>query len=183
MKDPDIRKILYPHLLRQDTPGLIVPEVWMRYCVADVIQFNGTITGYEIKSDADTLKRLPKQSEEYDQHCQECWIVTTEKFAQKAEQILPEWWGILCITKGKGAEVIRDSKPNPNFSLLAVCYWLSNPQLKKLLKANGVKGYSKLMKYQLAARAAELPQENLLSQIISLLREEKHWWLDRAVAS
>lgn len=62
---------------------------------ADLVVLNGRIEGYEIKSDHDSLIRLPHQIEAYEAVCDRVWLVTTDRFASSALEHLPAWWGVL----------------------------------------------------------------------------------------
>lgn len=60
----------------------------------DVAAINGQITGCEIKGDRDRLSRLPHQVHLYGQVLDVAVLVTEARFASKAQDHVPEWWGI-----------------------------------------------------------------------------------------
>ncbi len=72
----------------------------------DVAVINGSIHGYEIKSEKDTLKRPPIQKEYYNRTLDFVTLVCEETHLEKAEQIIPNWWGIYKIKmrEGKGGK-------------------------------------------------------------------------------
>ncbi|WP_407923096.1 sce7726 family protein [Bifidobacterium xylocopae] len=75
---------------------------------ADITVINGHMTGYELKSASDNLKRLPKQVSFYSKVLDYCNLVVAENHFDRALQLLPSSWGIY-IAKGtkKGSLHIR----------------------------------------------------------------------------
>ena len=66
LKDSDIRKSLYNNILKKhedasDTIVLNELGLLQGACRVDIAVVNGSLHGYEIKSEADTLDRLPYQ--------------------------------------------------------------------------------------------------------------------------
>lgn len=68
---------------------------------ADIAVVNGHMTGYELKSASDNLKRLPKQIRYYSKVLDYCNLVVAENHFDKAIQILPPSWGVYVIEKTK----------------------------------------------------------------------------------
>src|SRR5713226_6200533 len=67
MKDSQIRDALKSDLLArysQDPDTVIIDELGLRHGASriDVVVVNGNLHGFELKSDRDTLKRLPRQT-------------------------------------------------------------------------------------------------------------------------
>lgn len=60
----------------------------------DVAVVNGIIHGYEIKSDVDTLERLPRQMLYYNKLVQRMTIVSSRKYYQATRETVPKWWRI-----------------------------------------------------------------------------------------
>jgi hypothetical protein len=56
-----------------------------------------TIEAFEIKTDRDTLKRLPRQAEAYARLFDRCHVVLSLRHLDKAMEMLPPWWGVLVI--------------------------------------------------------------------------------------
>ena len=50
--------------------------------------------GYEIKSDLDTIKRLPEQSAYFEKFFDYCYLVVSPKHLEKSLTIIPPEWGI-----------------------------------------------------------------------------------------
>lgn len=77
MLDADIRRVLLQHLAAYP---FIIEEIGVCGQVrCDVVALGGEMVGYEIKSDADTLRRLPRQVEWYSRVIDRAHVVTTER--------------------------------------------------------------------------------------------------------
>lgn len=74
------------------------------------------VIGFEFKSDKDNLNRLEHQVHDYERFCDRNYLVTGQKFKEKAPEELPEHWGIYCIyLDDEGTlqlECIRKAQPN-----------------------------------------------------------------------
>lgn len=97
-KDKDIRPVLIKSLRKceSDPDYIIVEEFGL--CQGDVrvdvAVINGAMNGYEIKSEKDTLKRLPKQQKIYGKIFDSVTLLTTKKHLKKAMNVIPKWWGV-----------------------------------------------------------------------------------------
>jgi len=97
--DRELREALHHKLLKEhhgDTNTLVLDELGLRHgtCRVDIAVVNGYLHGYEIKSDADTLQRLPGQVSVYCAVLDRATLVVGEKHAEKAKAHLPDWWGL-----------------------------------------------------------------------------------------
>lgn len=83
--------------------------------IADVVAVNGTLHGMEIKSDSDTLSRLPKQILAYDKVFNQSAVVVVKRHLAKAMSLIPEHWGVVVASRS-GEDVVltqhRLSSPN-----------------------------------------------------------------------
>lgn len=82
----------------------------------DLAVVNGQLHGYEIKSDRDTLERLDRQLEIYNQVLDLATLVVGERHLDAAEASLPGWWGLLRIderAEGPRFTMIRQGDENP----------------------------------------------------------------------
>jgi hypothetical protein len=71
---------------------------------------NGNIGGYEIKSDLDTLARLPRQRAAYQKCFDFMTIVVGSKHAAKTHRAIPRWWGILESIRDGDSVVFREER-------------------------------------------------------------------------
>ncbi len=64
---------------------------------ADIAVIGRSMDGFEIKTERDTLKRLPRQMVAYGRLFDRCTAVVAERHRQDAEAMLPNWWGITAV--------------------------------------------------------------------------------------
>src|SRR3954453_16495336 len=99
MRDREVREALHSKVLREhhgQANTLVVDELGLRHGMVrvDIAVVNGFLHGYEIKSDADTLSRLPTQVDVYSKVLDRATLVVGERHVEKAKLCVPEWWGI-----------------------------------------------------------------------------------------
>lgn len=99
MYDIDIRTALKEYLTREfaNSNSIIVDEFKICWGDArvDIAVVNSYFHGYEIKSDNDTLERLPHQMEFYGKVFDTMSIVCSKKWLSKVRKLIPRWWGII----------------------------------------------------------------------------------------
>lgn len=103
LNDSQVRKMLLDELNAMydgDPNTRIINELGIDFGSSriDVAVVNGMIHGYEIKSDVDTLERLPRQMEFYNKLFQRVTIVASRKFYDRICTEVPKWWGIKIIS-------------------------------------------------------------------------------------
>jgi hypothetical protein len=129
-----------------DSNSRIIEELGLNHGTirADIAVANGILKGYEIKSELDTLERLPKQSEAYSSIFDEVTLIVAAKHLSKAERIVPEWWGICVAEVGTRGAIKFSSyqkpKANKDVNLLSLARLLWRKEAAQLLKQNGIKG-------------------------------------------
>src|SRR4051794_28800137 len=75
---------------------LVLNELGLRHGEfrADIAVINGSLTGYEIKSDRDSLVRLVDQVKAYDSVFDHASVVVGCRHARSVASLLPPHWGI-----------------------------------------------------------------------------------------
>jgi hypothetical protein len=110
-------------------------------CRVDIAVVNGFLHGYEIKSDADTLERLPGQVSVYGAVLDRATLVVGEKHAAKARTYLPSWWGVKVAISGPRGGIAFDSVQavgnNPTVQPVAVAELLWRPEAVEILRNLG----------------------------------------------
>ncbi len=122
MRDYDIRLALRERLQLEhagEPDTLIVEELGLREgeARADLAVINGSIAGYEIKSERDTLDRLPHQRDVYEQCFDAVTLVVGNRHLSKSRSLIPSRWGILVATQVDSKvelRVVRSPKRNRN---------------------------------------------------------------------
>lgn len=112
----------------------------------DVALANGQLHAFEIKSDHDSLHRLPKQIKYYDKTFDKCTIIIGEKFLDVIHEEVPEHWGIEFAYRNKFGNVtikrVRSSKRNHKVKATNLLDLIWGDEIKSYLKKNKIRGYS-----------------------------------------
>ncbi|MEK5641945.1 hypothetical protein BK138_08485 [Paenibacillus rhizosphaerae] len=185
-KDIDIRKSLHYllHNEHKDEPDtLILDELPLCQGDAriDVAVVNGAINGYEIKSESDTLARLPLQSAFYNRVFDNVTILTASKFVDGIKDIIPDWWGITQAEKEEDGLihffVLREPQKNQDVDALSVAQLLWRDEALSILKERGLqKGLlSKPRSFLWSALAENLPLSELQDEVRKKLKTRANW--------
>ncbi|MDD2411970.1 MAG: sce7726 family protein [Bacteroidales bacterium] len=75
----------------------IIDELGLHHGEAriDIAVVNGVMHGYEIKSDQDTLLRLPEQIKAYNSVFDKMTLVVGKSHLCEAIKMIPDWWGVV----------------------------------------------------------------------------------------
>jgi hypothetical protein len=102
MNDIDIRRELKKTYLSryiEDNNSKIIEELGL--CQGsnkiDIAIINNSLIGWEIKSEQDTLNRLPSQVDMYNRIFDYLYIITNEKHLKKINKIIPDFWGVIGV--------------------------------------------------------------------------------------
>ncbi|MBT2557433.1 sce7726 family protein [Hymenobacter sp. ISL-91] len=191
MNDADIRPLLYPLL----TGGVYIDELPTGTTRADVVHITEQFMhGYELKGDADTLQRVPRQLPCYGRAYDFVTFVVTEKHLAKLLPLLPEWVGVL-VASPAGLQVYRPAEYNATVERPAVAGLLRVSEIKQFLLAQGLPGISVLRRRDILsflrttrlvslADLAHFVRRQLLSRYEErlLLRAERKAERDRAAS-
>lgn len=185
MRDADVRASVIGMLREQhhgDDTTRIVEEmgIWSGSARVDVAVINGELTGYELKSDRDTLDRLSDQAKLYSRVFDRVVLVVGNKHAPSARKLVPRWWGITIAKLGPyGVDLVpqRVPKPNPTIDpyLLAKLLWREEA-LSILTATKLAKGWRTRNVDELHQRlACELPLPELSNHVRSALKMRPRW--------
>jgi hypothetical protein len=100
-----------------DPDTIVIEELGLCQGLArvDVAVINGSAHGYEIKSERDTLARLPSQSDTYNRIFDYVTIVAAPTHLQKIADAVPKWWGIsVASAGGDGVKIVVKRAPRLN---------------------------------------------------------------------
>jgi hypothetical protein len=91
--DKDLKK----YRSENDRPAELFEEFGVQHGTSriDIAVINGVMHGYEIKSDCDTLERLPEQMNEFNAVFDKITLVVGKRHLYKAMHIVPDWWGVM----------------------------------------------------------------------------------------
>lgn len=116
MRDRDIRAALHARLLAEHAEDLdstrFVDELGLCGEVrVDIAVVNAALSGFELKSAADTLRRFPKQVDVYSRVLDYCTLVTAPSHLDHALEILPKWWGCVIVREGSESVSLDEVRP------------------------------------------------------------------------
>lgn len=94
-----------------------VDEFWVprSHERADLAVIGRYMDGFEIKTERDTLRRLPRQVDAYGRLFDRCSVVIAEKHCRDADAIVPAWWGITTVHVNGSVSFteVREPQRNP----------------------------------------------------------------------
>ncbi|SKK31624.1 sce7726 family protein [Mycobacteroides abscessus] len=136
MKDKDVRDVLVSELRDDHGQGLgsalIVEELGLRGGMVRVdvaVVDDDALSGFEIKSAADTLRRFPRQIEVYSKVLDYASAVVADTHLEHVQAVLPPWWGCQVVYTDAGGglrfDEICPAAPNPGLDpySLATLLW------------------------------------------------------------
>ena len=118
LKDEQMRSILFEYYEEKGKRMRFFEEFRLgRKTRADALLVTESeMIGFEFKSDKDTLARLEHQIHDYERFCDRNYLVTGQKYVEKAPEELPEHWGIYLVyldnEETLQLECIRKAKAN-----------------------------------------------------------------------
>jgi hypothetical protein len=133
VRDIDVRLAVRERLNEvhvNDATTAIIEEmgIWSGSVRIDVAVINGELCGFELKSDRDTLERLPHQADLYSRVFDRLTLVAGGKHAAKAFDLVPDWWGCTIATMDGATVKLTDVRsptinPKPDPYLVAQLLW------------------------------------------------------------
>jgi len=184
MHDVDVRiavrnRLEAIHCGHSDT--LLVDELGLRGQVrVDIAVINGSLSGFELKSASDNLRRLPVQARVYSEVLDFSTLVVAENHFAHSLEIVPEWWGII-VAHWENKQVVlkeeRHALRNPRVDILAMVELLWRDEALQLLELHGkANGYRSKSRAILWKRLTEtLDSEILADHIREIIRARKDW--------
>jgi hypothetical protein len=137
-----LTQVLAEH--ERDPATLVVQEFGIDHgaCRVDICVINGSFHGYELKSESDTLSRLPNQVQQYGRCLDLSTIVTAPIHLRGVEALVPEWWGIKIVEMAENGQVqissARVARRNPSPSAMHIAGLLWRDEAALLLTSLGV---------------------------------------------
>lgn len=146
MRDLDVRRALRRDLqvAFRDQPGTLIVnelELCQGATRVDLAVINGSINGYEIKSERDTLERLPTQQTAYNRALDTVTVVAARRHVDQVMAMVPIWWGITEAVERKGKvslTPLRVSTQNPSLDPIALTQLLWRDELLTALQDLGL---------------------------------------------
>ena len=185
MRDYDIRKMILSDLTEKflNDPGtLVIEELGLCEGEArvDIAVVNGSIHGFEIKSDQDTLKRLAGQAAVYGRVLDAVTLVVSHAHFDHALEIIPPWWGVILVKKNSRQTYLKRARKdglNPGLDPFAVAQFLWRDEAFEVLRSRNLhRGLAKKPRAILWKTIAEcMPINELTALVRRLLKSRQNW--------
>lgn len=200
IREADIRRSLERGILKsfcEDGESRVVHELGVMWgnSRVDIGIINGELHAYEIKSQADTLERLPRQAKIYNQIFDKLNIVTHERHEKELGRKygkLMENWGVLIVSNGKekhDVKITEKKKPrkNRNTNLFSIAHLLWKEEALVILNGKdperkGLPGRCRKDLYKMLCALFRDNENELRELIRSKLKFRKSWRLGKAQA-
>ncbi|WP_058835966.1 sce7726 family protein [Luteimonas abyssi] len=89
---------------------VLIEELGIGSARVDVAVASDRLSGYEIKSDFDTLDRLARQMHAYHEVFDALTIVTTSAYVEQVEALLPIWWGVWVAQRTEDGVMLHERR-------------------------------------------------------------------------
>lgn len=176
VRDSDMRVVLSAAISSQygHLEHLLVPEVDIFVSLPgriDALLVADRICGFELKSDVDSLRRLPRQVEIYCPVLERATLVVGSKHVDAASKIVPPWWAIWTVRRvdnGFALSVLRRGRLNARVEPYAVSTFIPRDVLVPYLRTQGFDRLSRLSVYELRRLLVDNKSKK---EVLSLARE------------
>jgi len=183
LNDRKVRNLLLNELNEKygDCPETrVINELGLDFGAArvDVAVVNGIMHGYEIKSDLDTLYRLPRQLEYYNRAFERMTIVVSRKYLEEVKHIVPNWWGIKTISLDQTRLInIRNGRKVSQQDPDLIIKLLWKKELEKFIDHLSLnKAFKKMRKNQLLAYLGQEIDFKVTQQFVyNTLKKRENW--------
>ena len=131
---------------------------------ADLAAVNGFLWGYEIKSDSDTLNRLPLQIPYYDKIFDYSVVVAAERHLSYVRKIVPTHWGLQVVAPTADACVlkhVRKPRRNPHQCVDSLIRLLWKREAIRILRSSGTKVSSTVLVWKVWEMLRAVPRQQL----------------------
>lgn len=147
-----------------DDDAVLISEMtvanWSRR--ADVVLANGSLWAFEVKSELDSLTRLPGQLDAFTTHFEKVCVVCAPRFETGARALLPEGVG-LWVAEDDGSLRERVRPRYTRLTKTASVGLMKANELRALLSCNGFTGIADVPRSGLVELAMQLPANDLAS--------------------
>jgi hypothetical protein len=152
------------------THDLIVEEFGCNSARTDVAVINGALHAFEIKSDSDSLDRLPSQIEAYQGVFEYITLICGNRLLKRARVAIPKWWGLQKAEFEHGSVTLRQlrtPKLNPHQDSFALAKMLWKTEALACMRKHGHKVVTSKHTAEEVSRAvaARLPLSVLTAEV------------------
>lgn len=140
MREAEVRDRLRIRCLQRDAGARTVSEFWVPVSNerVDLAVLGARMTAFEIKTEFDSLRRLPRQAAAYARVFEECSVVLASRHVEKAMQMVPAWWGVLVISPDSTFDQVRPAEPNPQIDPETLVRLLHRSEAEHAIAVSGL---------------------------------------------
>ena len=189
MKDEDLRAAALRRLLacaQQCPDTLVLEELGLTHGASrvDIAVINGHIRGVEIKAEADSLERLPRQVQAYGLVVDRATLIASERHLPAAWEVVPSWWGVVSARRAANGSVVfrrlRDERANRETDAVSLARLMWRDEVRAVLSRMGCD--ARLLREPRAALYTELARRMPKARLATLVRQTlkgRTNWRDR----
>ncbi|WP_460107606.1 sce7726 family protein [Pseudomonas sp. H1_F01] len=124
----------------------------------DIVLANGRLWGFELKSEKDSLSRLPAQIKSFSRHFEKFVLVVSKKFEKRVLELIKDANGVGLWVASNNGEITEKIRPRAKLiSPEASISLITATELRRLLTANGIKHQKTSHRSDLVDLAKNLP--------------------------
>lgn len=144
VREVDVRAAIAARAASNAGPQRVVPELALCQAEARIdvaVVEPRRLVGWEIKTEVDGLRRLPRQEEVYSRVFDRVWLAAHVKHLPAAIELVPHWWGIVRIEErsfGCRLVQVRPSRLNRSVDLRALACLLWRDEVLEELASLGL---------------------------------------------
>lgn len=107
-------RVLLASSREMDAP--LIDEFWIprSHERADMALVDHEMMAFEIKTEPDSLRRLPRQVAAYNRLFDRCTAVVAHRHLDRATALVPEWWGVTAFTSNGSVSFSTERPAQPN---------------------------------------------------------------------
>ena len=174
MRDSVVRKAFHQKVLKIEHDKIdtfVIDELGLRNgeIRADIAVVNEKMSGYEIKTERDTLNRLCNQILAYNEVFDKVYIVTAHNHLTKVLNTVPPWWGVYIIKISDASNfsfyLYRKAQLNKRLKCLGLAQLLWKNEVLEILNAK--------MKFNIKSSVSKEELNDILSGICASRRLSK----------
>lgn len=186
LKDGDLRAAALRRLLagaQKCADTLVLEELGLTHGASrvDIAVINGHIRGVEIKAEADSLERLPRQVQAYGLVVDRATLIASERHLPAALELLPSWWGVISARRAANGSVLfrrlRDERANRETDAVSLARLMWRDEVHAVLSGMGCD--ARLLREPRATLYAELacrmPKSRLAALVRQTLKARTNW--------
>lgn len=179
----EIRSTVHAAVVREEQQNRLIVDEFVigERGRIDIAVISDCLVGYELKSDLDTLARLPRQMDVFGEVFDFCTLVTTSRHLTRARQILKRGWGLAVVDRTAENVLIyrqvRRAQQRKTGYKLPLAHLLWRDELVQALDTLGeVDGFRSATRDKLSEHLANVTEPDQLRTIVTSAITARQGW-------